>query len=252
MMWWILGIIVVAVALVLIFNRRAGRRIGEAANAQISKLGNSLWRRDPQAIYQHRIDEATEEIRDATTALEENKALINSLNRQVEENKREATVLDARIKTSLKDDPQDTKGKAASYVLQLNTAKRNLENNESQLNKATTLYQNNVKKINLARTKIKEAEDEGKQLGLELKMARTEAAINNLATSCNVNLKSMGGLSEAKEEILRQIDRERAKGDVATDLGTNGMEEIEEEERLKKAEGQELLEKYKQEMGLNK
>ena len=252
MFWWIICIAAVIVVLVLIFNRRAGRRIGEAANAQLGKAGNWLWKKDPQAIYQHRIDEATEEIRSATTALEEHKSLINSLSRQVEENRKEANVLDARIKASLKDDPQDSKGRAAGYVMQLKTAQNNLKSNEEQLNKATVLYQGNVKKINLARAKIKEAEDKGHQLGLELKMAKTEAVINNLAYSCNVNLKSVDGLSEVEEEIRRQIDRERAKGDVATDLGTNGMVEIEEEERLKKAEGAELLEKYKQEMNLNK
>lgn len=250
-MLWIISAVVVAVILIVVFNRRAGRRFGEAANAQISKAGNWFWKRDPQAIYQHRVDEATEEIRNATTAVEEHRALINSLNRQVDENRREVAILDIRIKSSLKDDPQDLKGRAANYAVQLKTTQNNLKNNEDQLNKATILYQNNIKKINLARTRIKEAEDEGHQLGLELKMAKTEAAINNLASSCNINMKSVDGLSEAKEEIRRQIDRERAKGDVATDLGTNGMMEIEEEERLKRLEGQELLEKYKQDMGLN-
>jgi phage shock protein A len=245
----IVGLIVgLLLVLVLAFNRKAFMRLFESGNAQVGKAGRWAWERDPAAVYQQRVDDATEEINSATRSVEEHKGLVNSLTRQVEDGKREVAILDARIKTSLKDDPTDSKGNAARYCTQLERAKTNLERNTEQHEKSLQMYTNNIKKIQLARQKIKDAEDEGRQLGVELKMAKTEAAINNLATSARVNVKGVDGLSEVAEEMRKQIDKERAKGDVAADLGNDGMAEIEEEERLRKAAGADLLAKYKSEM----
>lgn len=233
------------VVLMAIFNRKALKRMFESGNAQVGKAGRWAWQKDPAAIYQQRVDDATQEIEEATKAVEEHKGLVNSLGRQVEDGKREVAVLDARVKASLKDDPEDSKGNAGRYVVQLQRAQENLTRNEAQHQKAMTLYQNNIRKIQLARQKIKDAEDEGKQLGVELKMAKTEAAIADLATKTNVNVKGVDGLGEVAEEMRRQIDKERAKGEVAADLGTDGMAEIEEEERLRKASAADLLAQYK-------
>lgn len=235
----------ILVALVALVNYRAFLRVFQAGNAQVGKLGRSVWQADPQAIYQQKVDEATDEIREATKSVEEHKGLVNSLNRQVEDGRREVNRLDARVKASLQDDPNDTSGKAVAYVQQLQVAKNNLAKNEEQLAKANLLYESNIKKIKLAREKIKDAEDRGRQLGVELKMAKTNAAINDLATKNNVSMKAMDGLSEIEEELRRQIDAENAKTDVSTDLGVNGLAEAEEEERLRKAEGAALLEQYK-------
>jgi phage shock protein A len=239
------GVFAVVVVLVAIFNRKAFKRLFEAGNAQVGKAGRAAWERDPLAIYQQRIDDATGEIQEATTAVEGHKGLVNSLGRQVEDGNREVAVLDARVQASLKDDPDDKSGKAAGYVQQLQRAQENLERNKAQHQKALTLYNNNIKKIQLARQKIKDAENEGKQLGVELKMAKTEAAIADLATKTNVNIRGVDGLGEVAEEMRRQIDVQRARGEVATDLGTDGMAEIEEEDRLRKAAGADLLAQYK-------
>lgn len=231
--------------LMAIFNRKALMRLFESGNAQVGKASRWAWEKDPRAIYQQRIDDAAGEIEEATKMVEEHKGLVNSLNRQVEEGKREVASLDARIKASLKEDPQDTKGNASRYVMQLQRAKENLARNEAQHQKTITLYQNNIRKIQMSRQKIKDAEQEGNQLGIELKMARTEAAISDLAAKTNINIKGVDGLGEVADEIRRQIDQERARGEVAADLGTDGMAEIEEEERLQKASAAQLLEEYK-------
>lgn len=242
----VIGVVVaVVVGLLAIFNRKALKRFFEAGNAQVGKAGRAAWERDPLAVYQQRIDDATGEIEEATSAVEGHKGLVNSLGRQVEDGTREVAVLDTRVKNSLKEDPDDKSGKAAGYVVQLQRAQANLDNNRSQHQKALTIYNNNIKKIQLARQKIKDAENEGKQLGVELKMAKTEAAIADLATKTNVNIKGVDGLGEVAEEMRRQIDHAKARGEVAADLGTDGMAEIEEEDRLRKAAGADLLAQYK-------
>lgn len=250
-MWTVIGVVAAVLVLLALVNRKAFGRLFESGRAQVGELGRAAWQKDPQAIFQQRVDDATEEINEATKAVEQHKGLVNSLGRQVEDGKREVAVLDSRVQSSLKDDPEDTKGNAGRYVAQLQRAQENLARNEAQHTKAVTLYQNNIKKIQLARQKIKDAEDEGKQLGIELKMAKTEAAIANLATSANVNVKGVDGLGEVAEEMRRQIDKERAKSDVAADLGTDGMAEIEEEERLRKAAGADLLAQYKAKAAAN-
>ena len=127
--------------------------------AQIGKMGNWFWHADPAANYQKVLDDAAEEIGDATSAIEANKALVNSLTRQVADNEREVARLDARVKNSLAEDPADKGGKAAEYVMQLSVAQSHMAKNKDQLGKVQGLYQNNLKKIEMARRKIKEAQD---------------------------------------------------------------------------------------------
>ena len=234
--------------LLWVVNSRAARQVTTAASAQVGKIGNWFWHADPKAIYQKVLDDATEEIRDATNAIEANKALVNSLTRQVADNEREVGRLDARVKNSLSEDPQDKSGKAADYVMQLSVSQSHLAKNKEQLGKVQTMYQNNLKKIEMARLKIKEAQDRSKQLNIELDMARTSASISKLATSFNVNSPNLEGLGEVEEAMRSQIDKYNAVSQVQTDMGLDGMKELEEEERLRKGEAARMLEEYKKKM----
>jgi phage shock protein A len=234
--------------LLWIINRRAARHVTSAASAQIGKMGNWLWNADPKANFQKLLDDAAEEIGDATNAIEANKALVNSLTRQVADNEREVARLDARVKNSLAEDPEDRNGKAAEYVMQLSVAQSHLAKNKDQLGKVQSLYQNNLKKIEMARGKIKEAQDRGRQLNVELDMAKTSAKISKLATSFNINSRNLEGLGEVEEQMRYQIDKYNAVSEVQTDLGTDGLKELEEEDRLRKGEAVRMLEDYKKKM----
>lgn len=249
MLFSVTGIIVGVLLVMYLVNKRSLNKTLQAGGAQVDKVGNFLWSRDPAAVYQKIVDDATQEISDATEAIEENRALVTGLSRQVEDGRREIARVDAKIKLSLSDDPQDTNGRAADYVKQLQTAKEHLAKNEAQYTQVNNLYQFNIKKVNAARDKIKDAEDHGRQMGIELKMAQTQAKIAKLATKFNVNGLNTDGLAEVTAEMQRQIDKANAVSQVQADMGLDGMKELEEEERLRKAEGKNLLEDYKKNMG---
>jgi phage shock protein A len=234
--------------LLWVINRRAARHATTAASAQVGKIVDWFWHADPKANYQKVLDDAAEEIGDATNAIEANKALVNSLTRQVADNEREVAKLDARVKNSLAEDPEDKNGKAAEYVMQLSVAQSHLAKNKDQLGKVQSLYQNNLKKIEMARRKIKEAQDRGKQLNVELDMAKTSAKISKLATSFNINSPNLEGLGEVEEQMRNQIDKYNAVSEVQTDMGTDGLKELEEEDRLRKGEAVRMLEDYKKKM----
>jgi hypothetical protein len=102
----------------------------------------------------------------------------------------------------------------------------------------------------IARGKIKEAQDRGRQLGVELEMAKTNAKISKLATTVNVNAVNMEGLGEVEDEMRRQIDKYNAVSDVQSDLGADGLKDLEEEERLRKADAKRKLEEYKKAKGI--
>jgi phage shock protein A len=242
-------IVVVLLVLMFFLNRRAARHTVAAGSAQLGKLGNWFWNQDPKANYQKIVDDAAEEIRHATESIEENKALVNSLTTQVSSNRTEANRLQARLDNSLADDPEDKSGKAAEYMEKLELAKTHTKTNEGQLNRANALYQTNLKKIQFARQKIKDAQDRGRELGLNLEMAKTDAQISKLASTVSTGV-SLDGLGEVEAEMQKQIDRYNAVGQVQSDLGLDGLKEVEEEERLRKADSRVKLEQYKKSKGI--
>ncbi len=79
-------------------------------------------------------------------------------------------------------------------------------------------------------------------------MSRADAELAKLSEKFNVRSSSLDGLGEVEDEIQRQIDTNRGKAQVARDLSSDGIAEIEEQERLQKQEAAEVLEKMKAEM----
>lgn len=248
------GVVLVAVAvfvLIWLVNRRAGRDLFSAGRAQVGKLGQAARNADPKAMLEQEIRDAETALNGSVGDLEESKALVTELEEQVKSNAREVSQLDAKVKNSLRADPEDKNGKAGEYVIQLNNKKTELEQNNTQLKQAQTLYSNNLAKFRMAHNKVKAAQERARTLGVELKQSETNAKIAKVAAKFNVDV---GGLdntvAEAEAEVRRQIARNNAVSQVQTDLGLDGVKELEEEERLKKAEAANALDEYRKSMGL--
>jgi phage shock protein A len=242
-------LVLISIALILFFiNKISGKRIFDAFNAQISKHSKMIYDKDPRAIMQLKIDEASEEIRLATKSLEQNKALASSLSRQISDCQTDINRLKGRIKSCLSDDPEDKTGKASTLALQLQSAEENLAKNQSQFDIVNKMYENNLKKIHVAQVTLREAEERSRQLGIQLEMAKTMSAISDLGSKCNLNISSIDGLSEAEESIKKQIDSYTAKADVLKDLKLDGVDEFEEMEREKKEKADSILDQIRKEM----
>lgn len=253
MLGYVLIGIVVVLLLVYLFNRRAFSDFFGAVNAQVGKLGAAARNADPQAVIHQEIRNSQAELDRAVGDLEESQGLVAQLSAQVAEDAREVSKCDAKVRHSLTDDPEDKGGKAANYVMQLETAQSAQQRNSEQLQTAKTIYANNLEKFRLAQRKIEEAKNRANNLGVELQSSQTNAKLANLAKKFNVDVGGLDSvLGEAEKETRRQIAKNNAVGVVQTDLGMDGLAEAREEERLKKAEASAKLEEYRKKMGLQK
>jgi hypothetical protein len=251
LIWTVVSVLVGALVVIWLVNRRAFRDIWKSGRAQVGKLGSAARSADPKAIWEQELRDARDELNHSISDLEESKALVTELGEQVKLNMHEVALLDSKVKNSLKDDPKDTRGKAAEYVVQLENAQANLVRNQDQLTKAQTLYANNLKKFQLANKKIRDKEEHGRQLGQEVKSSETNARLARLAQKFHVDVGALDNrLNEAEADMRKQIARNNAVSEVQIDLGISGVKEAEEEERLAQAAAKSKLDEYRKKMGL--
>jgi hypothetical protein len=252
----ILGITVLivlgALAVIWLINRRAAKDILRAGRAQVGKLGDAARNIDPKASLDQEIKDKESELSGAIDSLEESKAMTKELGDQVAQNRREVAILDARIKNSLRDDPDDTKGKAGEYAMQLKVAQDNLEKNSAQSVLAQTNHANNLARFRAAQKKVKNAKQRAKQIGVELRQSATDAKLAKMSAAFNVDIGDLEDSVAAAEEACRhQIAKNYAKGEVQAELGNDVLADIEEEERLQKADAAAALDGYRSKMGLS-
>lgn len=244
-------IFLAGVFIVWMFNSRAFRDFFGAGRAQVGKWGTVARNADPQAIIHQEIRDAQEDLSRSVSDLEESKALVAELEEQCKTDIREVNKLDAQVKASLTDDPTDASGRAAQYVMNLETSQNNSKRNNEQLTKAKTIYANNLEKFRYAQTKIRQAQDRARNLGVEIKSSETNARLAKLAQKYNVDVSGLDNrLSEAESEARRQIAKNNAVSEVQADLGLDGLAEAREEERLKNAEAKNKLDEYRKKMGI--
>lgn len=239
----------VVVLVLLIFQRRSFMRILTALGAQFGKLSRMIWSADPTAVYQAEVDRAAEEICEGSSGLEEYKGLVTRIQRKVAIGDKEVARLESRIKAYLTNGDEN---KAAEYAVLLKKTEADLIECRSQLEMYTNTYENNLKKIKFARQRVEQAKEKARRLDADLRLSRVEAETAKLAEKFNVRSSSLEGLGEIEDEIQRQIDTNRGKAQVMSDLSADGLAEIAENEILEKQEAAEILQKYKSELGLTK
>ena len=137
---------------------------------------------------------------------------------------------------------------AAKFALELQKAKAELAANEQQLQMHETAYGNNLKKIQHANDKLIELREKIQKYDAELKMSAAEAEIAKLAESFDMNLTTDFGQIEAV--IQQKIDQNRGKVRVAADLSSEGIAEIQAEERMQSVLAEEALTNFEVELGL--
>jgi phage shock protein A len=233
------------IVLLALFQRKTLSRIGAAVSAQMGKVGRLLWGFDPVAVYQQQVDNAAEEIKDATTGLEQYRGLVARLQRQVGNGEKEVARLDARIKVYITSG-DDTS--ATNYAIQLKKTTTELEENKAQLAQYQSAYENNLKKIRFANQRIADAREKAQKLSADLKLSKAEAETAKLAQKFNCKNVSLDGVAEVEDEIQRQIDSNRAKAQVISDLSEDGLADIAEQEAVQKQEAAGILAEYKAKM----
>src|SRR5690349_2507956 len=120
------------------------KKLFGALRAQLNKLANFFWEADPIAQMQYEYDMAVEQLKEGRQGLETYRGLVEKVTRQVRDNERHAEKLQAQAKAYLKSGDRET---AAKFALELQKAKRELDENREQLKMHETAYDNNLKKI---------------------------------------------------------------------------------------------------------
>jgi phage shock protein A len=184
-------------------------------------------------------------LKEGRVGLEQYRGLVERVSRQVKDGESQVTKLTAQAKAYLKSGDRET---AASFALQLTKAKNQLEENKQQLAMHETAYQNNLKKIQYANKKLVEVKDKIAKYDADLKMSAAEAEVAKLTQSFNMDLTTDFGQME--DAIQRQIDANRGKARVATDLSREGIDKIQEDERLEKAMAEDALKDLETDLGM--
>ncbi len=216
-----------------------------AIRAQLNKLANYFWEADPIAQMQYEYDLAVEQLKEGRVGLEQYRGLVERVSRQVKDGETQVSKLQAQAKAYLKAGDRETAG---SFALQLTKAKTQLEENRQQLAMHEQAYQNNLKKIQHANKKLVEVKDKIAKYDAELKMSEAEAEVAKLTQSFNMDVTTDFG--QLEDVIQRKIDTNRGKARVASDLSSEGIDQIKAEERMEKSMADDALKDLEIELGM--
>lgn len=213
--------------------------------AQLNKLANFFWEADPIAQMQYEYDLAVEQLKEGRVGLEQYRGLVERVSRQVKDGEAQVSKLTAQAKAYLKAGDRET---AAKFALQLQKAKGHVDQNREQLAMHDQAYQNNLKKIQHANKKLVEVKEKIQRYDAELKMSEAEAEVAKLSQSFDMNLTTDFG--QLENIIQGKIDANRGKARVASDLSSEGIQNIQAEERMEASMAEDALQGLEVELGM--
>ena len=220
-------------------------KLWRALKAQFNKLANFFWTADPIAQMQYEYDLAVEQLKEGRQGLEQYRALVERVTRQVAKEEKHEQELVAKVKAYLKAGNRET---AASFALELSKIRKELEENRAQLEMHEKAYNNNLRKIKNASGKLAKVRQKIQKYDAELKMSRAEAELAKLSESFEFDVTTDFGQIEAV--IEDKINLNRAKARVAADMSGEGIAEIEAEEAMEAAMAEDALKEFEIDLGL--
>lgn len=220
-------------------------KLWKSLMAQVNKVANFFWTADPIAQMQYEYDQAVAQLKEGRQGLEQYRALVERVARQVAGDKTHVTSLEAKVKAYLQAGDRDT---AAKFALELQKARQQLSENEAQLKMHEEAYNNNVTKIKHASSKLAQVREKIQKYDAEIKMSRAEAEMAQLATSFNFDVSTDFG--QIEQVIQDKISLNRAKVRVAADLSGEGIVDIKREQAMEAALADQALRDFEISMGL--
>jgi phage shock protein A len=221
------------------------RKIWGAFRAQMNKLANFFWTADPIAQMQYEYDRAVDQLKEGRQGLEQYRALVDRVGRQVATGRARVSELEAKTKAFLQAGQRDA---AAECALQMQRVQKDLSENETQLKMHEEAYNNNLTKVKHATKKLGEVKEKIQKYDAELKMSRAEAEMAKLAQDFNFDVTTDFG--QIEQVIQDKIGLNRAKVRVAADLSSEGLEQIKQDQALEKAQAEMALQQFEVQMGL--
>jgi phage shock protein A len=219
-------------------------KLWRAFKAQLNKAANFFWQADPIAQLQYEYDKAVDQLKEGRVGLEQYRALVERVERQVQKSQAHVVTLEAKIRSYLTAGDRET---AAKFALELQKAKKDLQENQAQLQMHEQAYNNHLTKIKHATGKLGQLRDRIQKYDADLKMSRAEAELAKVAASINVDVTTDFG--EIEQVLQDEIDRNRAKAKVAADLSGEGLEEVRREIAMEEQLAEQALREFEREEG---
>jgi len=220
-------------------------KIWKAIASQFNKLANAIRGYDPIAEMQYEYDRSVDQIKEGREGLAQYRAMVERVTRQVDDQRKRVTLLEAKIKAYLNAGDRETAGRLA---LDLKRARDDQAENEKQLAIHEQAYQNNLLKIQHAVKKLDDVKHKISKYDAELKMSRAESEVAALANQFHFDVTTDFG--QAEQMIQEQIDKNRARVRVAADLSGEGLEEIQQEVVVEKTMAEDALREFEVSKGL--
>jgi phage shock protein A len=220
-------------------------KLWRSLQAQLNKVANYFWKADPIAQMQYEYDLAVEQLKEGRQGLEQYRALVERVTRQVAGNKSRVATLEARVKGYLQVGERETAGK---FALELQKAQKELQENEAQLDMHEKSYNNNLTKIKHASGKLAELREKIAKYDADLKMSRAEAELAKLAQDFHFDVSTDFG--QVEQMVQDQIGLNRAKARVAADLSGEGLATIQAEQALEKNQAEQALREFEVQKGM--
>jgi phage shock protein A len=220
-------------------------KLWRAFKAQVNKVANFFWTADPIAQMQYEYDSAVAQLADGRQGLEQYRALVERVGRQVATDQAHLASLEAKVKAYLTAGDRET---AARFALEMQKAKTQLAEDQAQLEMHEQAYNNNVSKIKHATKKLNQVRQKIQKYDAEIKMSRAEAEMAKLASSFNFDVSTDFG--QIEEVIQDRIGLNRAKARVAADLSGEGIADIQHEQAMEQAMAEQALKEFEIQTGL--
>jgi phage shock protein A len=238
----LVALIVVVIALVIV-NSGAMAKIFGASRAQVGKLGRMAEEADPLALLNQAVEDGVNSIQNSKKGLENYRALILSVQRQVDSGEKERARLELRIQAALASG--DANHTAEESAMVLADVERHLAANCEQLARHMEIYENFAQQVELGQAKVAEARLKAARLGLELEQSRREKEMAKFASDFSFDPQGLhSDLARAEELINRKIDANRAVGEVAADMSKQTLINADADEAERKAAAAEILNRF--------
>jgi phage shock protein A len=213
---------------------------------QANKLANFFWTADPIARMQYEYDLAVGQLTEGRQGLEQYRALVERVIRQVASNRQQVAMLEAKVKAYLTAGDRES---AARYAFEMQQARHQLAENEEQLELHEQAYDNNVAKIKLAGKKLADVRAKITRYDAELKMSRAESEMAKLASDFNFDVTTDFG--QIEQLVNDKISLNRASVRVAGDLSGEPGLDLKRQQAMEAALGEQALRDFEAQLGLS-
>lgn len=241
-------VIVVGVVLVLlgIFSppvRRFFGAAGDLAGAKADRAAEKLAQTDPVGVLKSKIADAVEQGRNNQKVVELAGQQLVSLQGQIENDVKEKTRLENRIKGVLAGgDPNKT---AQKYATDLARVEEALATNQGQLASAQEQYDTALKLVERYEREIADTRKDADRLGLQLQQSESEKQLYQMTAAlkdqCNVG----GELAEARRRVKEAVDANKGAAMAARDLSRQTLAEEADDDLERKAAADAVLARFR-------